>query len=125
MGILEVNPVLAEAEEADDELMLPEGATSLDVMQAIYRNPKQPFVRRMRAAAAALAYEHPKLSASYAVDGSRNFAEEMKAISRRSGRGNVLDASANYRQIEASPQPTPQLDADGKIPITPGFRRRM
>jgi hypothetical protein len=36
--------------EAEDEIPLPEGATSLHFMQAIYRDPRQPMTRRMKAA---------------------------------------------------------------------------
>jgi hypothetical protein len=98
-----------------DEIPLPEGVTSLHFMQAIYRDPRQPMQRRIRAAQAALPFEHPKLSATYAVDGSRDFAAEMKEIARRSGRSNVLDAKADYHPaIEASPQPVPQLTEAGR-----------
>jgi hypothetical protein len=40
------------------------------------------MTRRMKAAMAAIAYEHPKLSATYAVNGDRDFAEQMREIAR-------------------------------------------
>jgi hypothetical protein len=75
---------------------------------------------------AAAPFRHPKLSATYAVDGSRDFAQEMKEIARRSGRSNVLDAKADYTHVlEASPQPVPQLTEAGEMPPTrPSFTRR-
>jgi hypothetical protein len=125
--VSEFPAMIYQPREEEDEIGAPAEATSLEVMQAIYRNPKQPLTRRMRAAQIAIAYEHPKLSATYAVDGSRNFSAEMKSIAQRSGRGNVLDAKSDYRQpqLEAPPKaPTPELDAEGKMPPQ-GFRRRM
>ena len=109
-----------------DEIGVGPEATSLQVMQAIYRNPAQPIARRMRAALAALPFEHPKLSATYAVTGERDFAEQMRAIARRSGRSMVIDASTKHvdgqsfiKDAEGNwvedprdtrpPQPVPQL----------------
>jgi len=41
----------------------PEGETSLQLLQAIYRNRKQPLNVRVRCAIEALAHEYPKVSA--------------------------------------------------------------
>jgi hypothetical protein len=50
--------------EAEAELIeLGPGETSLDLLQKIYRSPRQPIARRMRAAMAALIHEHPRLGA--------------------------------------------------------------
>jgi hypothetical protein len=74
-----------------DEIGAARDATSLQVMQAIYRNPTQPISRRMRVAMAALPFEHPKLSVTAALDGS-GFAEEMKAIARAMAFGGSTSA---------------------------------
>jgi hypothetical protein len=119
-------PSPAQARPAEEELPLPEGATSLDFMKAIYRDPRQPISRRMRAAQIAIAYEHPKLSATYAVDGSRNFAQQMKELATIRGRSNVLDAHRTYKEQKAPvPAPVPEVGPDGKMPSVPGFRRRL
>ena len=108
--------------ETEDATVGLDDVTPLDFLRAVYCNEGIPLPVRMRAAIACLPFVHPKLSASYAVSGERNFAAEMKEISRRSERSNVLDSKANYA-IEASP--VPQLDDRGEMPKPPGFRRRM
>jgi hypothetical protein len=67
---------------------LPPNATSLDFLKAIYRNPDVPIERRMRAAIAALPFEHPKLSinAQFGSLGDR-MEEQLKAQIERSGAG--------------------------------------
>jgi len=42
---------------------LPTDASSLPLMQSVYRNADLPFPVRMKAAEIAMPYEHPKLSA--------------------------------------------------------------
>jgi hypothetical protein len=64
-------------------------ATSLDFLQAVYRDPGQPMQRRMRAAIEALPFERPKLAVVANVHG---FANHMKELARASGKSNVIDA---------------------------------
>ena len=56
-----------------------EGNTSLDFLQAIYRSADQPMNRRMRAAIAALPFEHPKLSVTVNVGPNVGFAKQLEA----------------------------------------------
>jgi hypothetical protein len=79
-----------DTEEMVDAITLPVDATSLHFMQAIYRDSRQPMPRRMRAAQAALPFEHAKLQVT--VDASRNFAALMEECARKSGRSNVIDS---------------------------------
>jgi hypothetical protein len=60
-----------------DELALPEGATSLTLLQQVYRNPSLPLMTRMRAATAALPHEHPRLAVT-AVVNSGDFADQLE-----------------------------------------------
>ena len=50
------------------------GRSSLDLLQAIYRCPDQPLSIRMKAAIAALPYEHPKLAVTAVLDGTEDLA---------------------------------------------------
>jgi hypothetical protein len=72
------------------------GETSLNFLQRIYRSPRQPIARRMRAAMAALQHEHPKLTAM-AVNGETFAAMLDRAIAR---------SQAPLKQIEHDPKET-------------------
>ena len=100
LGTLRLPPQQEEGKEMVDEITLPTDATSLHFMQAIYRDARQPMPRRMRAAVAALPFEHAKLAVT--VDASRHFADRMDEFARQSGRSNVIDAKA--RMIETDPE---------------------
>jgi hypothetical protein len=54
---------------------LPEEATSLTFLQAIYRSADYPLKVRLRAAALALPFEHPRLSLSAQLNGTANSIE--------------------------------------------------
>jgi hypothetical protein len=115
---------LPEGGAGEEEITLPPEATSLDFMQAIYRDPAQPMTRRMRAAVAALPFEHPKLSVNANID--NHFADQIEEMVRRSGRSNVIGPKNGERydtsaplQIEAKSAPI-QTD-----PGAGGFRRRL
>jgi hypothetical protein len=79
-----VDAALAELEE---EPAVPEGETSLQLLQAIYRDKKQPLNVRVRCAIESLPYENPKLSATAiaTMDGA-TFAQALdRAIERSKG----------------------------------------
>jgi hypothetical protein len=68
----------------DDSIEVPPGASSLAFLQAIYRSTEQPMVRRMKAAIAALPYEHPKLAVTVALDGAESWATQLQRCIARS-----------------------------------------
>jgi hypothetical protein len=81
--------------DGDDAIELPEGATSLDFLQAIYRDPRQPIQRRMRAAVAALPFECPKLAVTAVIEGGADFAARLERACSRSAK--VIEARAEPR----------------------------
>jgi hypothetical protein len=85
-----VDAALAELDQAPD---VPEGETSLQLLQAIYRDKGQPLNVRVRCAIECLPFETPKLSAT--------------AIATMNGND---FASALERAIERSQQPVPLLN---------------
>jgi hypothetical protein len=94
--------------EADDELegSVVETETSLDLLQAIYRNPYEPIHRRMRAAIAALPFEHPKLAVVARVDRG-GIGDRLEVAIRRTQRaqpgplieGEALDQSQAVEKL--------------------------
>jgi hypothetical protein len=73
------------------------GRTSLAFLQAVYCNDGLPLHVRMKAAIAALPFEHPKLSATLAVQADDSFAAGLQAAIARS---NAVD---KQRAIEHQP----------------------
>lgn len=78
MGVIEADPL--------EDLGRPQDAvamgSSLDVLRAVYRDPRLPLTTRIRAAQAALPFEHPKLAIVGYVEG-QGFAERLeRAIAR-------------------------------------------
>jgi hypothetical protein len=71
----------------------PEGETSLQLLQTVYRDRKQPLNVRVRCAVEALAHEYPRVSAV--------------AVTSMSGQD---FATALDRAIERSKQPVPLLN---------------
>jgi len=84
--------------EDEPSVELPENATPLEFLEAVYRNPDQPIGRRVTCAIAAAPFRHGKLTVTANADGE--FAKKMEELSRqRTPGGNVIDAKANYRTL--------------------------
>ncbi|MHC2662563.1 hypothetical protein ACMA5K_01405 [Bradyrhizobium diazoefficiens] len=75
-------PVVEVLEDTAPEVL---GNTSLDFLQAVYRCADQPMHRRMRAAVAALPFEHPKLAVTAVVNGE-GFAAKLEAARDRAAK---------------------------------------
>jgi hypothetical protein len=113
LAVIEDRPAidLSEMLELEPEVDLPTDASSLDFLQAVYRDNAQPISRRMRAAIAALPFEHPKLAVVATMTGGRDFAAQLEAAIKRSGKlieGRAIalepqgqDASA-FQKVEVS-----------------------
>lgn len=74
-----------------DEIELPSNASSLDLLQAVYRDAAQPLSVRMRAAIAALPFERPKLAVTASVNAF--FGRRMELAMERRGVSAVIDAT--------------------------------
>jgi hypothetical protein len=77
------NPANLEREWDEETLEVAADANPLDFLCAIFRDPRQPMSRRMRAAIEATPYFHPKLSATAIIPGGEGFARRLgEAIER-------------------------------------------
>ena len=100
---------IEERQKVEGQIQLSTNATSLDFLQAIYRDPTQPIQRRMRAAQAAIPFEHPRL-AVVATTSSDDLADRLqKAIE---GTAKIINTRPTQvlpppKVIEAEPEPVP------------------
>jgi hypothetical protein len=79
-----------------DAVELPDNATPLDFLEAVYRSPTQPIYQRMKAAIEAAQYRHPRLAMTATIT-TGDFAEMLDKAIERSG----------VKLIEAAPAPSP------------------
>jgi hypothetical protein len=70
-----------------------DGRSSLAFLQAVYRCPDQPLHVRMKAAIAALPYEHPKLAVTAVLDGSEDLGARLNRAIQRSAKVIELGAA--------------------------------
>jgi hypothetical protein len=71
-----------------------EVGSSLELFQAIYRNPGFPLPLRMRAAIAAIPFEHAKLAVTAIVPDGGRFAEQLERAIARSQAVRVITVEA-------------------------------
>jgi len=81
--------------ELEEELDGPEGETSLQLLQNVYRDRKQPLRLRVTCAKEALAHEYPRVSAVAVTSMSgQSFAEALDRAIQRSKSPLTLSAPA-------------------------------
>jgi len=85
----------------DERFELEPDATSLTLLQKVYRSPSVALMTRIRAAIAALQFEHPKLAVTATVEGG-DFAFQLDQAIERSRK--VIEAKP---MIEANSDTTP------------------
>lgn len=96
----------------EETIALNGNASSLDFMKAVYLNEGLPLGTRMRAATAALPFEHPKLAVNAIVEGT-TFAEALDRAVKRSD-------AARMKVIEAKVQPV--IEPPKKVPFQSDLR---
>jgi hypothetical protein len=94
---------------------------SLRLLQKVYRSPRQPMSRRLRAAIEALPFEQPKLSAIATTSmNGQDFASMLERAIERSGKVREV------KMIEGTCEPAPANGATlgQSLAITSSIKRR-
>jgi hypothetical protein len=116
---------LEERQKVEGQIQLSTNATSLDFLQAIYRDPTQPMQRRMRAAQAAIPFEHPKL-AVVVTSREGDLADRLMAALQASQQ--VIEDRKMMKTIEHEAKPvieTPTSPPDHAKPFASDFKSRF
>jgi predicted membrane GTPase involved in stress response len=109
-------------EEEGERFELEEGATSLKLLQKVYRSPAVALTTRIRAAMAALQFEHPKLAVTATVNAG-DFADQLeKAIERSRRVSPMIEAKANVNVSIDNPSSsdTTNVSSDSRRPSNGG-----
>jgi hypothetical protein len=85
----------------EDDTAALAGRTSLAFLQAVYCNDGLPLHVRMKAAIAALPFEHPKLSATLAVQADDSWAAKLQAAIERSRQSEAYRAAIEHQPTAA------------------------
>lgn len=84
----------------EGETFAPATGSSLEFLKAVYSDPAQPLHRRMRAAVAALPFEHPKLAVTASIGPDTGFAARLEQAIVRS---RVFTPSCEVTHSTATP----------------------
>jgi hypothetical protein len=119
-------PELTYKEQESKQLDLGPTASSLDLLQAVYRDPTQQLTTRMRAAMACLPFESPKLLATAIID-ERDFATLLDQRLKRIEQMKLIEAKPNNEKggsVGARPAP---INSGSPFPqnLTPTRQKRI
>jgi hypothetical protein len=93
----------------EDPIAVGPSAKALDVLQAVYRNPRMSLHTRLRAAAIALPFESPKLQATAIIGMGLDFPSKLERAIRRSDSVRLIAKGpielAQPEPIAAEPEP--------------------
>ena len=92
-------------------------ATSLTLLQKVYRSSSVALQTRMRAAIAALQFEHPKLAVTANVE-SGDFADQLDKAIERSRK--IIEAKPLSISSDSISSDSPSDDSDSKRPRVQG-----
>jgi len=112
--------------EAQQAFELEPNATSLTLLQKVYRSAAIPLSTRMRAAIAALPFESPKLAVVATLNGSGDFADLLDRAVQRSREvieAKPLSVSSDVPSGDSDTKPTVQV-SNGRKPVTIDRRYR-
>ena len=101
------DPANLEPKTEHEAIAIEPNGTSLDLLQAIYRNPSLPLATRKSAAAIAIQFEHPKLGVSLNLPWNDDFADRLTRAVERSSRVMKMIDPPNI--IEQPPPPDRKL----------------
>ena len=104
---------------------LEEGATSLTLLQKVYRSSSVAITTRMRAAIAAIQFEHPKLAVTATIN-SGDFADQLDKAVERSRKVAVIEAKPTEANVssEANASSNTKRPSNGVKPMIPDRRFR-
>jgi hypothetical protein len=112
-----------EVAQAVERFELEPNATSLKFLQMIYRSPSVPLSTRMRAAIAAIQFEHPKLAITANVE-SGDFAFRLdQAVERSRKVSPMIEAKPMIEAANDTKRPAPAA-SNGHKPSVPDRRYR-
>ena len=96
-------------DKINGEIEIGPNGTSLDLLQAVYRDPSIPLPTRLRAAMASLKHEHPSLGVSVVVN-DLDIASRLDRAIERTNRMKLIEATPVTEVADGGNRATP---ADG------------
>jgi len=120
-------PELMYQAKENNQLDLGPTASSLDLLQAIYRDPSIALTTRMRAAMACLPHEVPRLAVTAQVT-EGNFADLLDRRLKRLEEVKLIEANgakiSEAQPINGEPQRQPHVETKPPLARTPDRRFR-